>query len=459
MNYVDSSAIRKARRANADGWRPDLMIGMLYWFTAAFVFLALISLTLLAIYKTPPRYKTSANLLVLLSDDYASRSVVGTGASSFQSSMDQSAYMSAEVAILTSRAVVDETIAAVGPERLYPELSTNPSTASSAWSGITRAIFWSDANDGEAGLHLAMVRRAVRQSLNVDPGRSGNIIDITYENSNRDVAAEFVTKLIDIYFARRSALFSDQQATLLAQRAKAEEEELQKARMALATFRSGTAIADFALQRELLLRQLSDLDRDLHATEVTASETAARHATVIAQFSKLPADSVRRMNEAEVIIRRGEIADNLQREINNLEQALSAASARKAGLTAQMAGLNQALQLLSRQEGELEALTLQLDVRQRQYAQILQTLGERQSLEAVAQARLSNIKLISSPEVPSWPTSQRKLIAASGLLLALFSFGAILAIGWFRRPSGGETASLLNAARDNRDDNYTVRAV
>lgn len=459
MNYVDNSATRKARHMNEIGLWPSLMIKKQYWLLAAFAFIVVLGVTFAAIYKTPPRYRTSANLLVLLSDDYVSRNVVGNSGSSFQSSMDRDAYMSAEGAILTSRAVVDEAIDAVGPERLYPELNTGLSPLPSAVRGIADALFGFNEDDGETGQHSALARRAALQSLNVDSGRSGNVITITYENPDRAIAAEFVAKLIDIYFARRSALFSDSQAILLAQQANAEEVELQKARAALSVFRTEFAISDFALQRELLLRQVSDLDRDLQLTEVSVSETAARHATVVAQLNQLPADSVRRTNEVEVIVRRGDIADNLQREINSLEQALSAAGARKIGLTAQMASLQDVLRALNRQEGELEALRLQLDVRERQYSQIQQTLGERQSMEAVAQARHSNVKLISTPDVPNWPTSQRKLIAASGCLLALFSFGCVLTIGWLRRANGIEMTPILNAARDSRDDSYTVRAV
>ena len=429
MNHVDATVIRRVRTKGSSGWSLFL-IPKRYWLLAILASLAIVSMTLVVVGKTPSRYRTNANLLVFLSDDYASRSVVGTNNNSFQSSMDRDAYMSAEVAILTSGIVIDEAINSIGVERLYPQLSNGPGLLRSAFASVFNAISGYSADGNRERQQSASARRAVWQSLHVDSGRSGNVITISYENSDRDLAAEFVAKLIDFYFVRRSFLFSDRQAVLLAQQAEAEGAELQKVRTALSSFRTRSGISDFPLQRELLLRQISDLERDLQVTEVGATETEARRATVSEQLNLLPADSVRRTNGAEVIVRRGENADNLQQELNRLEQALSSARARTAGLKTHMAVLRQDLRALNSQEGELDDLKLRQDVKERQYEQILQTLGERKSTEAVAQARQSNVKLMDKPEVPSRPTSHRTVIAATGFLLAFFTAVAILILGW-----------------------------
>ncbi|QFY63417.1 hypothetical protein FZ934_24450 (plasmid) [Rhizobium grahamii] len=435
MNYIDPStnldAHRSGKIARLQTWKFPLQ----YIVGAALAFALILALMVAALQVTPPKFQASANLLVLLSDDYVARPAAGSAVAPTRPTMDRDAYMMAEGDILGSDTVIDQAISSIGPDILYPASTGLSAKIKSAVRYVGDLISGVKQNDrSNIQATIARARRAVLKSLRIDSGRSGSVINVTYENTDRNLAATFVSTLIDAYFARRATLFADPQTAVLTQQVKTKSDELQIAKAGLADFRQRYAISDFNLQRELLLKRLADLSHDLRATEVGASETQARRKTVLDQLAALPTDPARRATGAEAGIPLGGLVEALQKEINELEQELSANAARQVGLKARIAAMASDLRTLNEQEGTLHDLTLRRDVLERQYAQGLETLSERKATEAIEQARLSNVRLIDAPEPPQRPTSQRMLIVATGLLLAFFSMGAILALGWLRRP-------------------------
>ncbi|WP_160008900.1 hypothetical protein [Rhizobium sp. 18055] len=434
MNYVDLSAQRGAVASEVAFLRRASAIPLRYRIFASLVFFMIAGVAVAAMLLTPARFRTTANLLVLLSDDYGARQIAGGSAALQQTAMDRDAYMSAERDILMSDGVMDEAIATVGAQVLYPDAIKPPGTLKSISRAVGEFIsgFRPEEND-KAKQAREVAHRAVAQSLSVDAGRSGNVISMTYENTDRDLAARFLSTLVDAYFARRSTLFSDEQAVILAQQVETKRKELAVARAELTNFRQVNAISDFVLQRELLLRRVADLNGSLEATEVSATEALARRATVLDQLNREPVAFVRRLDNQDVSVRQGDVARALEQESIRLEQELSAASVRRGDLKARIISIQRELQTFNEQESRLDNLRLRQEVLERQYAQGLQTLEDRKSIEAVAQTRRSNVKLVDIPRPADRPTTQRMLIAASGLMLALFSCVAILTLGWFSR--------------------------
>jgi uncharacterized protein involved in exopolysaccharide biosynthesis len=435
MNYYKSSAniddinVSRPARLRVLKIKPRYLVG------ASLAFLSILVMTLIALQLTPAKFRASANLLVLLSDDYVARPTAGSADTPNSPAMDRDAYMSAESDILGSETVVKEAITSVDPYILYPESLGRPSRVRSAIRSVRDFIAGvrQDNNDDDEAA-MIRARRAVEKSLRIDTGRSGNIITVSYEHSDPELSAEFVSALIDAYFARRAVLFADPQTTLLMQQIKTKSDELQIAKAGLAEFRQRYAISDLNLQRDLLLRHLSDLNHDLRITDVAIAEETARHKTILDQLDGSPAGNARRSAGGDVATRQGDPGDTLRKQAGELEQALSADGARRTEMRTRISGLEAELRTLNEQEGTLHDLTLRRDILERQYAAGLDKLSERKAAEAIKEARLSNVRLVDRPERPQRPTSQRLLIAVSGMMLAFFSCGAILTLGWLRRP-------------------------
>jgi hypothetical protein len=413
----------------------------LYYALAALAFIVIVAVTSVALEKTPAKFRASANLLVLLSDDYGSRPIASNGTISQQSTMDRDAYISAETDILMSDAVIDEAIAKVGPAVLYPDIARPPGVIRSVLNKVAGFIsgFEGEGRDGEEAT-LRLAHRAVLKSFRVDSGRSGNVISVTYEGLDRFVATKFLVTVIDAYFARRATFFADEQAAILAALVETKGKELDDARAALDAFQQKYAIFDFALQREALLKRLGGVRSDLQVAMVNAAEVEARRKTVHEQLAGLPAESVKVSNGQEIIVRRGNFAAELEKEAYRLDQELSAAAVRQKNLSAEVNAAELDLQAFAAREPELDELKLRQSLLERKYVQSVETLDARRSVEVVAEARHSNVKLVNHPRIPNQPTTQRLLIAVAGLLLALFSAGAILVLGWQIRARAPDAA-------------------
>ncbi|MDM9621954.1 MULTISPECIES: hypothetical protein [unclassified Rhizobium] len=435
MNYYKSSAnidgngASRPARLQVFKLKPGYLVG------ATLAFLSILAMTLIALQLTPAKFRASADLLVLLSDDYVARPTAGSTDTSNAPAMDRDAYMSAESDILGSETVIKAAITSIDPHILYPASTGRSSPVKSA-IGYARDFISGVPQDNNDDDEAAMLRarRAVEKSLRIDSGRSGNIITVSYEHYDPELSAQFLSALIDAYFARRAVLFADPQTTLLMQQIKTKSDELQIAKAGLAEFRQRYAISDLNLQRDLLLRHLSDLNNNLRTTDVAIADATARHKTILDQLDASPADRTRRAASGDVATKQGDPADALRKQSDELEQALSADGARRTEMKSRISDLETELRTLNDQEGTLHDLTLRRDILERQYALGLDKLSERKAAEAVREARLSNVRLVDAPEAPQRPTSQRLLIAASGMMLALFSFGAILTLGWLRRP-------------------------
>ena len=382
--------------------------------------------------RTPAKFRTTTKLLVLLSDDYAAKPVPGSVATFLQTALDRDAYMSAESDILVSDVVIDRAIDDIGADLLYPEAGKPPGLIRSIVQAVAGFVYGFRLQESDpAKLAQINAHAAVAKSLQVDIGHSGNVITVNYDNPNRHMSARFVSALIDNYFARRASLFADDQAITLAQQVEAKGKELETARGSLTAFQHDHQISDFALQRELLLKRLAALMQDVQTSEVDADEARARRDIVLAQLNTLPPAFVRQVDGAKVVVRSGNVAANLQEEANKLEQTLTAAGVREEGLKSRVAAIQAQLVALNGYEGQLNDLKLRQDVLERQYAQGLQALYERKSVEAVAQAWRSNVKLLDKVQIPTRPTTQRLLIAATGILLALFAAAATFALCLF----------------------------
>ena len=447
MNYYDSSVHRRLSAGILTAEAPLRALSRNKWVVAGFAFLAILILTLIALTRTPAEFRTTAKLLVLLSDDYAAKPAPGSGATFLQTALDRDAYMSAESDILVSDAVIERAIADIGAEALYPDSGKSPGVLRSLVQAAGGFIsgFRLQENDPEK-LASINARNAVVKSLKVDIGHSGNVITVSYDNPNRYMSARFLTALIGNYFARRASLFADDQSITLSQQVETKGKELDAARADLTAFQQTYAISDFALQRELLLRRLAELEKELQSSEVDGDEASARRDTVIQQLNAVPPAFVRQVDGTQVQVRSGTVATSLQQEANKLEQTLKAAEVRKQGIQDRIAGVRAQLEVLNEHEGQANDLKLRQDVLERQYAQGLQALYERKSVEAVAQSWRSNVKLLDKVRIPTRPTTQRLLIATTGAVLALFAFGASLALSlvFARRKEGdGKTSTAL----------------
>lgn len=155
---------------------------------------------------------------------------------------------------------------------------------------------------GTAGKQVA-IARAVRQlakKLKAEPLRKTNVISVSYESSNPELAARVLKSVADLYIQKHLQVhrpsgeftFFDQETAQLHQ-------GLESAEARLADFTQNQGVASAQLERDLTLQKASELDASLTQTRAAIAETKQRIATLEQQITSIPSRMVTQQRTAD----------------------------------------------------------------------------------------------------------------------------------------------------------------
>ncbi len=172
-NPIDVVELRSASFAGYS--LRDLFTTLFYYkriLLVAFLVPCLLGLVAGAMSKTV--YIAQARLLLLYGSDYVFHT--GNGDNGNDITLDRNQIVQGELQIMQSSALAEQTLQAVGLQRVYPGAG----------------------NDANA-LHVAAARFASDLSVTGIP--QSNVIELSFRNGNRDVAADVLRTLIDRYIS------------------------------------------------------------------------------------------------------------------------------------------------------------------------------------------------------------------------------------------------------------------
>lgn len=209
-------------------------------------FLATVITVALGTYLLPPIYESKAALLVKFGREYIYMPTLHDEKGPLNY-YNREGIINNEIEIISSKDLLEQTIATVGVETLYPDLAANPPKNKPV---------------------IKVAEQQFRNNLSIQGGKDTDILKISFRHENPQTAAKTISVLIDLFREKHlRALKGDNSTAFLENKVKAYQAELASAEEALKAFRNSHSLFAIDEQRSALLKQQAALDASLMATE------------------------------------------------------------------------------------------------------------------------------------------------------------------------------------------------
>jgi uncharacterized protein involved in exopolysaccharide biosynthesis len=366
-----------------------------------------------------------------------------------------------EIQIMTSRGVLEKVVNKLGLQNIYP--------------GLGVGMF-------SAGTVMDTAIDRLAKSLDVEPVKLSNVLNVTFEHENPKVATEVLTAIVDTYQATHLEVYAGDRARSYQQEILREVDELDHLEHERATVKIDNGIYDIALQRASLITQRSDAEThlqeaqtrmvtlqkrlaSLHASrggikpKVTSAETAKNEL----EYSQNALTDLRR-NETALLARyapenpqveqvRDQIRD-VQRHIAALNGSTDGTKSDPVALsaqidqqividetefaplqaeiteyTAQIAKISAELERIEKADTALRVLTERIDAVNGDVKITREAFEQARALDDMDRAKIvsiSEIQPVITSEKPAKP--KKTLYLAGGLLIGLLAAGVVVAI-------------------------------
>ena len=432
------------------------MLGKYRWrLVAAMLVPMLIAVALLVV--LPKRYRAEADIVVKTGREYMAEAN-GQSANLTGPSSTKQENINSEIALLTSRAVAETTLAKIGVETLYPDLVTDPPTSGTV-------------------MDAAVLRFA--HDLSVDPVKLSDVVGVSFDAASPAQARLVLNTLIGNYIATHTQVFTTRRANGYRgaiDTAMGEVRSLEQRRSAL---KLSAGIYDSETQRAATIRQWIDAETRLEDASSRQAQLTARLAYLNEARARTPAtvqaasteqsDAQTHASEASIDLHqqeaalrdrvgdanpdlqrlRAEIAAvdragkgtgkvrnattapsplrlQLEQEIVTTGAALAATGSEIGRLREFVAGRNAALAQLERADVQLRDLALQLDAITQNLRAMQGRFEQARTDEQSDMARQVSVVQVADATGSSRPVSPKKIVfGAAGVLGGLLLAGLV----------------------------------
>jgi uncharacterized protein involved in exopolysaccharide biosynthesis len=180
----------------------------------------------------PPKYRASSDLLVKTGREYLAQSDGDAGLTAPTSTKQEG--INSEISLLTSRAVVETAINAIGIETLYPGLITSPPWFKSVLDGAVDKF---------------------HKDLTVEPVKLSNVIAVSFDAGTPDKAKMILDRLIGIYIDKHTQVFSASRSESYADAIARDVAQANQLEQHLTQVKLDGGIYDISAQRGALISQ------------------------------------------------------------------------------------------------------------------------------------------------------------------------------------------------------------
>jgi uncharacterized protein involved in exopolysaccharide biosynthesis len=408
----------------------------------------------------PPSYKSESVLMVRLGPEY----LVNADPANTDSFPERREVAASEIAILTAPELILRVLDEIGLKRVYPSLAAtiDPTDPQSVHDARESALI-------KFGRHLAAL-----------PGKDSTLLNVSYTNTDPEVAGTVLQQLVRDYLEMRRRHFQYASGPALEAEFKATADRLEAASHRLDALRQRGGISDFDLQMANLFTEKTDVSRirDQAQGEVPAlqAQVASLQASLDQIGESVPLQTVawdgealkavkeaiaqlrlkanelhvafkddvpqlvdiqRQIGMAQSLLRtygqdknmtvttgRANAYDLIQRSLKEAMGQLAATQARLAAASARLNEIDQAIAGLDDNRALLQQLLREQKVAEDAYFQAGRRLNEAIAHDQMMEANKPNVEVVQAARVPYQETWVRVIVAAGGLVL-----GAIIAAG------------------------------
>jgi len=404
----------------------------------------------------PPTFSSEARLLVKIGRENVYRSEIGDDKSQVITSNSEE-ILNSETGILTSRDLAARVISTLTVEQLYPKLAANPP---------------------KRGTQLDAAIDRCMEDLTVTSVRKSSILQLAIHHEDPKMAAKALGLLMEFFKEKHLQAYSDPKSSYLEQQLASYDQRLKQSQDQLEAFKQKNAVYSIDEQRTLLLKQRSELDTALKATENDIKQAQQQIASLELSLRTTSPDvplsteteryrgvddaqnqllelqlkeqellrkytdsnqlvvSVRREiqivrqfiqeqeHEIQGRIRTGQnvVYQDIQRDLVKRQAELPALQAKAGSLRGQVAQLDHQIPALDLTQMDLENLKRDITVNDRNYRSYQEKVKEAQTQEDLNRQKSANISVIQEPTTPTTPIKPRKAVNLGiGMLLGLLA--------------------------------------
>lgn len=426
------------------------------------IFLVVVSLVAAVTFLQTPVYEARSTLLVKMLKDTTPRPGMSMENNTLSLTLSQEELINTEIQVLTGQDLAEKVIKTVTLEQLYPELSKK---------------------NGPEKARLAKFQavQAFAKNLKVIGVRKSNVIAISYQHRDPELAARVVNLLVEKYNEKHLSLHSDPQSSFVGSQLASFEEKLKISERKLQEYQRENDAFSLEEQRALLLKQRTDFDSAYKIVNDNVSELKKKIMSLRGQKNYLASSTDRYTNtDREKIItdaksrllelqlkeqelRRKYTATNrlvidaknevnlvnrflkeqeeniagkvrtgnpvyqsVEMDLYRAEADLNSQTAKAEELKNQIRQLNQRVAALDMSESKIQELKREVAINEKNYRTYADRHEEARISDEMNKQKLSNISVIQSAEVPAKPIKpKKKLNLFLGLLFGMFAaFGS-----------------------------------
>lgn len=206
------------------------------------VFFGVLAAVTLWTFLSPPIYEAQSTILVKFGREHTYRPEVTDRAPSV--SINQEEAINSEINIITSRDLIEKVIMTLQVKTVYPELLENPSAS------------------------IPPIEAAIRmfsKKLEVEVLKKTNVMQVTFQHKDPQIAAKAVNLLVDFYKERHFHVYNGPESEFLEKQLAAFGSKLKDSEQNMQSFKQKYMVYSLDEQRGLLLKQRADLDASLKA--------------------------------------------------------------------------------------------------------------------------------------------------------------------------------------------------
>ena len=450
MNSVEERRHYLGKRTHESNLRDFLTVLFKHKSVIVAVFSIAILAGLLVSFLLPPVYESRSTLLFKLGREYISRPEVGDIRQIL--SLEQQEVVNSEIQIMTTRELIENVVARLKVENLYPDLAKRPPSKMSP-------------------LEASILR--FEKFLSVSAVKKSNVVQISFRHEDPQVAARAVNLLVELFKEKHLKVFSDPQSSFLEKQLGIYRDKLGESENNLESFRQRNQVFSLDEQRSLLLKQRMELDSTLktanhrikelqerlRSLKNQRQESAGKNKTLYTQterdkiiveakakllsfqlteqdlLKKYREDSRRVQdvrNEIKTVkefLREAEedisgkvetgnrVYQEVEMEMIKTEADLRAQNAKAAALTQQMNQIEGQVRTLDLNEKKFHKLKRVMTANEKYYRTYEDRLEEARISEEMNRSKLANISVIQAAAVPVKPLRPKKGL---NMLLSIF---------------------------------------
>jgi uncharacterized protein involved in exopolysaccharide biosynthesis len=430
--------------------------------TMASIFVTVVAVVAAVTFLQKPVYEARASLLVKMLKDATPRPGMVVENNSLSLTLSQEELINTEIQVLTGQDLAEKVINSVTMARLYPDLARKDTPEK---TNLTRF----------------QAVQAFHKNLKVIGVRKSNVITLTFQHHDPQLAARVVNLLIEKYNEKHLTLHSDPQSSFVGSQLTAFEKKLKSSERALQEYQQQNNAFSLDEQRALLLRQRTDFDSAYKIAYDNISELRKKIGALRGQIKylanstdrythtdrdKIITDAKSRLLELQLKeqeLRRKYTAGNrlvvdaknevnlvnhflkeqeegiagkvktgnpvyqsVEMDLYRAEADLNSQVAKADALKNQIRQLDQKLLSLDMSENKIQELRRDVAINEKNFKTYADRHEEARISDEMNKHKLSNISVIQSAIVPAKPIKPKKKI---NLLIGAV-FGIFAAFGW-----------------------------